>query len=309
MRRRFFSVDKQSKFDYNNYLTIEALEDNVEIILPQPTIEYGIDGNGWKAYDGSIFLSSGQLLSLRNSVIYTYFGTIQINGKCNLLGNCMSLLYKDKAKYETSINNLLRELFMDCVGIQNVSANFLPATTLCTSCYQRMFYGCTSLVNAPELPATTLEYYCYQEMFYGCSKLDYIKMLATDISAPYCLAHWVNGVSPTGTFIKNPEATWEVYGDNGIPNGWKVVMDGEEDEVSLFKFYIADSPIWTKYIEYTAEEGMTWAEWVISEYNVGGIMLDSDYVVDSNGFALYNPNTGNSCKAYEVIIPETQYGI
>ena len=34
-----------------------------------------------------------------------------------------------------------------------------------------MFYGCTSLINAPELPATNLAKYCYQSMFNGCTSL------------------------------------------------------------------------------------------------------------------------------------------
>lgn len=32
-------------------------------------------------------------------------------------------------------------------------------------CYQQMFYGCTSLTEAPELPATKLAEECYGEMF------------------------------------------------------------------------------------------------------------------------------------------------
>jgi hypothetical protein len=59
-------------------------------------------------------------------------------------------------------------------------------------------------------------------MFYGCSKLNYIKMLATNISASNCLNSWVSGVSSTGTFVKNVAATWNVTGNNGIPSGWTV---------------------------------------------------------------------------------------
>jgi hypothetical protein len=85
-----------------------------------------------------------------------------------------------------------------------------------------MFEGCTSLTTAPELPATTLASYCYDSMFYGCSKLNYIKMLATDISATSCLSNWVYNVSPTGTFVKNKNATWTVTGTSGVPSGWTV---------------------------------------------------------------------------------------
>lgn len=39
-------------------------------------------------------------------------------------------------------------------------------------CYDNMFYGCTSLVTAPELPATTLADYCYSGMFCNCTSLN-----------------------------------------------------------------------------------------------------------------------------------------
>jgi hypothetical protein len=91
-----------------------------------------------------------------------------------------------------------------------------------------MFNGCTRLTTAPELPATTLESYCYSNMFYGCSKLNYIKMLATDISASNCLNSWVYRVSSSGTFVKNLDMNSLPTGVNGIPSGWTVVDDGEE---------------------------------------------------------------------------------
>lgn len=99
---------------------------------------------------------------------------------------------------------------------------YLPATTLANGCYQDMFRGCTSLTQAPELPATTLANFCYQFMFSGCTNLNYIKMLATDISAINCLNNWVNGVSSSGTFVKAASMTSLPSGPFGIPNGWSV---------------------------------------------------------------------------------------
>ena len=104
----------------------------------------------------------------------------------------------------------------------------LPATTLASSCYKSMFQGCTRLTTAPELPATTLTNWCYSYMFEGCRNLNYIKMLATDISATNCLDKWVSNVSSTGTFVKNPAMTSLPTGQSGIPSGWTVYNDGEE---------------------------------------------------------------------------------
>ena len=79
-----------------------------------------------------------------------------------------------------------------------------------------------ALTTAPELPATTLASYCYNSMFERCKKLNYIKMLATNISASDCLARWVYGVSSTGTFVKNAAMTSLPTGNSGIPSGWTV---------------------------------------------------------------------------------------
>ena len=84
-----------------------------------------------------------------------------------------------------------------------------------------MFYGCTSLVTAPELPAATLVTYCYGWMFDGCSKLNYVKAMFTHIWGDGCVEYWLNGVSSTGTFIKNKNVTW-TNKDAGIPSGWTV---------------------------------------------------------------------------------------
>jgi hypothetical protein len=157
-----------------------------------------------------------------------------------------------------------------------VNAPKLPATTLKRYCYEVMFKGCTSLVNAPELPATTLADFCYYGMFYGCTNLNYIKMLAINISPTKCLTNWVDGVSSTGTFVKNKNATWDTtpgaLGDSGVPAGWTVVNDGEESggNAKIITFYIAKDLKHSNFISYQAEERMTFEEWVVSDYNTDG---------------------------------------
>lgn len=96
-----------------------------------------------------------------------------------------------------------------------------------------MFNGCTKLTNAPELSATTLARYCYSGMFQGCTNLNYIKMLATDISATDCLTNWVSNVASTGIFVKHPDMTSLPTGNSGVPVGWTIVNDGEEDDSSI----------------------------------------------------------------------------
>ena len=90
-----------------------------------------------------------------------------------------------------------------------------------------MFQDCESLTTAPELPALTLVSSCYTKMFYCCYSLNYIKCLATNPSSqtgsanPYT-SRWVeNAGHVTGTFVKHPNATWP-SGDSGKPHGWTV---------------------------------------------------------------------------------------
>ena len=109
------------------------------------------------------------------------------------------------------------DMFGGCTAL--VQAPSLPATTLGDTCYGWMFYGCTSLVKSPELPATTLTRHCYAGMFGGCTSLKEIRVSATDISADYPTQGWTRGVSNTGDFYCNPNATWTT-GSDGVPQGW-----------------------------------------------------------------------------------------
>ena len=111
-------------------------------------------------------------------------------------------------------------MFNGCTSL--VTAPALPATTLTYNCYGSMFNGCTSLTTAPVLPATTLASSCYSSMFRGCTSLNYIKAMFTTTPSNAYTNNWVNGVSATGTFVKNSAAQWDVNGVHGVPTGWTV---------------------------------------------------------------------------------------
>jgi hypothetical protein len=169
---------------------------------------------------------------------------------CNMFSNCSNLLNAPELPATTLVEDCYYGMFSGCTSLTiapelpagrlaescyyymfngctslNTAPDILPATTLFYQCYRDMFSGCTSLITAPELPATTLAEGCYYSMFEMCSNLAYIKMLATDISASECLASWVKEVALTGTFVKNANATWDVVGSSGVPEGWDVVLE------------------------------------------------------------------------------------
>ena len=140
----------------------------------------------------------------------------------NMFKGCTLLTTAPELPATTLAENCYNRMFRDCTSLTTVPSA-LPSTNMWRNCYYGMFQNCTSLTTAPELPATTsLNRYCYQAMFMGCTSLNYIKCLATDISATNCTQGWVSGVASTGTFVKNPNMTSWTTGVDGIPSGWTV---------------------------------------------------------------------------------------
>lgn len=252
MRRRFMSNKKTKSV---KYCTITATQDNTSISSADfLDIYYAINNTDYWSRGSTLkfaTLNAGDSIYLK----CIDFGVVntRIDIDCDkdviLSGNILSLVFGDNNSNETSLSHIKSRIgIASFSNVIKVSSDFLPskelcagcyesmfancprltqapelpATTLANSCYYSMFDGCTSLATAPELPATTLAPNCYRNMFNGCTNLNYIKMLATDISAYYCLYYWVKGVSPTGTFVKSKDATWNVRGVSGIPNGWAV---------------------------------------------------------------------------------------
>lgn len=223
-RRRMLmgAAHYNASFDLNNYLTIEALEDNLTVTFTND-IEYTIDGQEWiklKASSETQPVNIGQTLSFKGELTPNKsngIGTFTINKKCNLKGNCMSMLFGDNAANNYSLsgkNYAFYGLFRDCSNIVNVDSNFLPATKLAEDCYESMFRGCSSLTTAPELPATTLDYYCYGYMFYGCSSLTTAPELPATTLDNYCYMHMFNGCTSLTTAPELPATALKnsVYG-------------------------------------------------------------------------------------------------
>ena len=146
--------------------------------------------------------------------------TIGTNVYKEMFRGCTSLTTAPALPAETLAQSCYNGMFAGCTSL--TTAPELPATILAGECYSNMFNGCTSLTTAPTLPAMTLEQRCYQGMFSGCTSLNHIVCLATDITASNYTNNWVNGVASSGTFVKDPIATWPT-GNNGIPNGWFVI--------------------------------------------------------------------------------------
>ncbi len=140
----------------------------------------------------------------------------------SMFRNCTGLTTAPSLPATTLAESCYYDMFNGCTSL--TTAPELSATILTKNCYRAMFSGCTSITAAPELRAQTLVETCYNTMFSGCSSLNYIKCLATDISASNCIYGWVSNVNANGTFIKASGVTWP-SGAHGIPNNWTIIEE------------------------------------------------------------------------------------
>ena len=150
------------------------------------SVEYSTDKKNWNTLTfntstpQTITIGVGEKLYLRNdsggfnyyefSSFYTNINTSQ---NCVVGGNINTLI-----NYNDADNVSLRgyygcfyRLFKNAKNITDASNLIIPSTNIVESYCREMFYGCTSLQNAPTLSATTLGRHCYYQMFYECSKL------------------------------------------------------------------------------------------------------------------------------------------
>ena len=207
-------------------------------------IEYSSDKTNWNTINfntstpQTVIIKSGEKVYLRNdSGEFNYYDynknystTITTTQKYVVGGNINTLLNyneeivdisgKDGCFYElfknskitdashlilpstTLASSCYREMFYGCKEL--VNATSLPATTLASSCYQEMFYGCTSLVSAPELPATTLTSSCYYSMFIGCKSLVSAPELPATTLASSCYESMFQGCTGLTTAPELP---------------------------------------------------------------------------------------------------------
>lgn len=143
----------------------------------------------------------------------------------SMFRGCDALTIPPALPATTLANNCYELIFSGCTALVQPPA--LPATTLANTCYRYMFSGCTSMTYAPYLPADYIPNFAYAYMFSGCTSLNYINIHATQRESN-SLNNWVRNVAPTGTFIKHPNATYDIDSVNGVPIGWTVYNDGDD---------------------------------------------------------------------------------
>lgn len=219
-----------AKPDYSTmYLTVEATGPG-DFNINRANISYSINGAEWATTTGAstLSLSDGDVVRFKAiSTGYNLFTGSTVS--FIVYGNVESIEYGDNFIGQTTMvatSGTFNSMFHSCSCLTDASNLILPATTLVQSCYQSMFYDCTSLSGAPELNASYVPKQAYRQMFYNCHPLNYVKCLATSIfddgSNSAGTYRWLRYTAATGTFVKASDmASWQT-GESGIPEGWTI---------------------------------------------------------------------------------------
>ena len=179
-----------------NYIVFEGIGVvTLKTLSSTQTLQYSRDGITWMAMSQGDEINT--LTETGNTPIYvrgkgcsnstTDCTRLRVwGGELSVRGNISALWdYEDLNKPLSSYCGIY--LFNNSDALVDASELVMPNTTA-SHCYDKMFYGCTSLTTAPELPATTLAGNCYNGMFQGCTSLTTVpdNMLPATTLASYC---------------------------------------------------------------------------------------------------------------------------
>ena len=192
------------------------------------TLEYFDSDKTWTVWNGTTTLSAfdndgERVLYLRgagNTVITGLtadgpsdtYRWVLTGSDIACVGNIENLL--DYATVESGQHPTMAEacygyMFWGCTSLTQAPA--LPATTLESNCYRSMFSGCTSLTKAPALPATTLANYCYYQMFSDCTALTQAPAFPATTLADYCYYYMFQGCTSLIQAPALPATTLAAY--------------------------------------------------------------------------------------------------
>ena len=169
------------------------------------TLEYFSSNRTWTTWDGTTTLSAvaddgeyvlylrgaGNTVITGNSPNYRWVLTGNDIACIGNIENLLDYATVEAGNHPTMANYCYNSMFYGCTSLTQAPA--LPATTLADDCYQYMFNGCTALTQAPALPATTLAYDCYRSMFYDCTALTQAPALPATTLASGCYCYMFNG--------------------------------------------------------------------------------------------------------------------
>ena len=213
------------------------------------------------------------------SSVYSY-----LFGRDNKLIDASQL----KLSTTTLASSCYANMFYGCTSL--TTAPELPATTLVSNCYANMFKGCTSLTTAPELSATTLAENCYQLMFYGCTSLTTAPELPATTLVSNCYYYMFGGCTSLN-YVKTNVFSWSTSNAqnwlSGVaPTGTVCVLPGN----TILENSTSGIPSgWTKQVNPTLKN-------TINIHNISG--LENTISIPSR-FSTFKYKTNNDTEYTE----------
>ena len=166
----------------------------------------------------NLFNGSTGLTSAENLVMPT--ATLNTHSYYGMFKGCTNMVTPPQLPFTTGGDNSCGQMFRNCTSM--LIAPAITATTIAGHTFNSAFIGCSSMTTVPMLAAETLYIASYYTMFSGCTSLNSITCLAkSGINSSNSTYNWVKNVASSGTFYKNPDASWP-SGTNGIPSNWTV---------------------------------------------------------------------------------------
>ena len=169
----------ENTYDGSNTITIKTIKklDTTDSYATQ--LQYSKDKDNWTTITltgtNTIPMKIGERVYFRNDNgffnCYDLYTHIKCSYSHKVGGNIKSLLnFTDNDVAYTPY--CFYELFYSNSTLIDANQLIIPNSKLAEYCLNKMFYGCTSLIQAPSLPATNLEKYCYSDMFTNCTSLE-----------------------------------------------------------------------------------------------------------------------------------------
>ena len=139
-----------------------------------------------------------------------------------MFSGCTSLTQAPTLPATTLASTCYERMFSGCTGLTHAPA--LPATTLAPSCYNAMFIGCTGLTSAPELPATNLAANCYCQMFRDCTNLTRLPELPATNLAETCYYFMFYNCTGIELNTDAPGIPWSIPANATAATDWNKWM-------------------------------------------------------------------------------------
>lgn len=278
-------------FDKSSLFYIEAISD---ISISQDSMryrDYSFDGENW--VDNSDYSSAKTITVPSGCRVYMKTGSnsLKVTGTYKIGGGLLVDTFSNESGLlevndDLILNPFSSYKFTGCVnlvrGPRVIAPINIPKSDYNSVNLKNLFENCTSLEESPIILIKGLAYNTYgslilDSLYKGCCNLTseiVIKSSTIYSSATFSATGWLDGV-PIGTLVLSPNL-YNKLKTSFIPDGWKILLSDINSDLRYINFTLDNKT-------YYSDEGMTWREWVSSEYNTIGLKISGNNIINDLG--------------------------